>query len=128
MFVNTQAVQIDENTYPLAVACLGSSITAEPIDDILGQYLVINQPGASYGQPRRYGYQNNLPVTLVNLLVAKDDFETRYKFVGAGAPPKEKKLRSVKMIKLSEPVPMNHRRGRGLDRYEDVDQDAQPED
>ena len=132
MFVNTQAVQISAETYPVAVACLGAAFATEPMDDVIGGYLVINQVSTSprFRQPQRYVNRYAPPsplvvqdpesISLANFFLAKDLFEACYKYTSVGAPPKDKsKFRSVKMIVRPETI-----RSHYVSYHEDGDDDA----
>jgi len=47
-YLKTSAFAIDENTYSLAVAILPPVFATIPVSEVLGYYVVINQPSVQY--------------------------------------------------------------------------------
>lgn len=73
----TMAIQINENTYPIAVACLSSSFARQPMSTVMNCYLVINELGVKSSLP----FTGAKDFTLSNTFYTPDDFNDRYEIV-----------------------------------------------
>ena len=90
MQIRTMAVQINEKTWPIAVACLGSRIASQPFPEVEGGFLVINTPdqmsgryvGSRVGRTQYGSRTYGDTVSLGNIWLSEDDFRVMYKFDG----------------------------------------------
>jgi len=75
MYIPTQAVQIQENNYSLAVACLNAGIVNVAKKDLIGSYLVLND----YSEIQ--GADGKSYVGLTNFWCSAEDFNQHYRFI-----------------------------------------------
>lgn len=68
MFAKTLALLITKETYPIALACLGTSFMNVPKAEALGSYLVINETGV----------RTDGSVSLTNTMYEHEEFYKNY--------------------------------------------------
>jgi hypothetical protein len=80
------AVQINEKTWPVAVACLGGGFAALPFPQVEGAYVVINTPDQHSSrlpyQRVRTSYGSRDGLSLGNIWLLEDDFLAMYEYDG----------------------------------------------
>lgn len=71
MNIETYAIEINDKTYPIVLACIPSIAAIVPFSTIDGQVLVINKPtvSSSKGQTQ---------ITITNCIMSKDAFTKEY--------------------------------------------------
>lgn len=82
MNIRTMAVQINNENWPVAVACLGGRFAATPFSEVNGAYLVINEIEQQFGFVRQYGGRRypNREITLSNNWYPAEAFKQVYGF------------------------------------------------
>lgn len=80
MRIKTQAILINEETYPIAVACLPAGFAAYPFANVNGYWLVINVPG-SYDRNSFDGDNFSPLVTVHNLWISNKEFTKKYNII-----------------------------------------------
>lgn len=83
MYIKPLAVKITQDTYSIAVACLGGGFASYPYPEVEGCYLVINVPTPEYGRVRRFGHEAaNHSIVLGNKWMTQDQFRAEYTWDG----------------------------------------------
>lgn len=87
MRVKTLAVQINEDTYPIAVACLPGHFVESAFAEVEGAWLVINDLVSAFGDE---GEGSHVRHYLDNRWLPEEEFKTSYEVINrkAGAPAK----------------------------------------
>lgn len=85
MRIKTLAIQINEDTYPIAIACLPGGFATIPFKNVNGAYLVINRP-----EPCFIDDGHRAIVSLENGWLPQGLFEAEYNIVNkkTGVPAK----------------------------------------
>lgn len=106
--IRTMAVEITESNYPVAVACLPATFALIPVEEVIGNVLVINalEP-MTRSRAMQYGYgtrrmESETSVTLQNLWMPLELFKEEYKYTSPGR--KSGFAEVVKVKDLVDPV------------------------
>ncbi len=75
--IKTQALQINEETYSIAVACLPGGFVTIPFDNVKGSWLIVNHPEDTFAD----GNSESPVMTLGNAWVTEDDFKVLYEVI-----------------------------------------------
>ena len=82
--LKTMAVQISENNYDIAAACLPGGFALYPLKNVLGCYLVINELDIQH-----FKKEGNRPyLTVSNSWETAERFHEKYSFMAKETPDK----------------------------------------